>query len=337
METPSLREIELETLLRERESQLADLTDEVSQLRRFIINQPISSGSDPVSLPPALMALLQAHMKDEQSQGTQSSSTMTTALLQRTRVLQEENDELYQLLRTVSKLERALKESHSTVSSLSDELDKAYSSFLAQQKFNDTHQLEHESRSPSREQNRSAPTDSPRLSNNGDLKSLPTGPRAHKKPRLSENSRPSPAHSPAPNLSHSNSNSNTYPSRRERSPRDERRSPTKEARMDTDEDIKTARDRSRDRGSKDKQRDRNWSKERSRDHRERDRGRDRDSNRQRVGDKDRERDRDRDRSRRNESRGSHGHGGHGVYLIMYTDFLFLSYSFSLSLSFPFYI
>ena len=71
------------------------------------------------------MALLQAHMKDEQSQGTQSSSTMTTALLQRTRVLQEENDELYQLLRvsetgqlkeevrflkkTVSKLERALK------------------------------------------------------------------------------------------------------------------------------------------------------------------------------------------------------------------------------------
>ena len=71
------------------------------------------------------MALLQAHMKDEQSQGTQSSSTMTTALLQRTRVLQVENDELYQLLRvsetgqlkeevrflkkTVSKLERALK------------------------------------------------------------------------------------------------------------------------------------------------------------------------------------------------------------------------------------
>ena len=45
------------------------------------------------------MALLQAHMKDEQSQGTQSSSTMTTALLQRTRVLQEENYELYQLLR----------------------------------------------------------------------------------------------------------------------------------------------------------------------------------------------------------------------------------------------
>ena len=96
-------------------------------MRKYLANQPAPSRSDPVSLPPTLLAILQPHISGktaENGQGT-TSSTMTAALMQRARTLQEENDELYELLRisetgklkeevhhlkkSVTRLERALK------------------------------------------------------------------------------------------------------------------------------------------------------------------------------------------------------------------------------------
>lgn len=53
--------------------------------------------ADPISLPPALTALLLPHLTAV-PKGTASTSS-TAALTQRTRLLQEENDELYQLLK----------------------------------------------------------------------------------------------------------------------------------------------------------------------------------------------------------------------------------------------
>lgn len=101
--------------------------DEVNNLRKYLSSQPSPSRSDPVVLPPAFLSLLQPHIGGQTSGSAQrgTSSTMTAALIQRTRTLQEENDELYDLLRvsetgrlkeevhhlkrTVTRLERALK------------------------------------------------------------------------------------------------------------------------------------------------------------------------------------------------------------------------------------
>ncbi|KAH8118337.1 hypothetical protein DFH11DRAFT_1723260 [Phellopilus nigrolimitatus] len=328
MDPPSLRELELETLLRERNSQVAALTDEVNQLRKYLSNQPAPSRSDPVSLPPALLALLQPYVSSNPSSTNHglTSTTMTAALMQRSHVLQEENEELYELLRlsetgklkeevrclkrVVSRLDRALKDSHGTISSLTDELDKSYSTFLSHQKSNDAYSRD--SLSPPRNSGRSAPTDSSGSNNNGDLKPIPTGPRAYKKPRLSE-TQASPARSnatlPASNTTQGSSN---RPSRRERSPRsgDGRGFPSKEARMDLDVDVKKGRQ-----GSRDRSRDRQRERERDRDRqRERDRAREhrdhgRDAERHKEKDKDKDKERDRDRSRRNGAQGGRGSGG----------------------------
>ncbi|KAJ7068406.1 hypothetical protein C8F01DRAFT_1118098 [Mycena amicta] len=174
----STRQLELETLVRQRDKQLAVLKDEITRLRRFIATQPTPT-TDPVSLPPPITALLLPHLT---AKSDAASSSGTAALTQRTRLLQEENDELYELLkssetgklkeevrglrRVVDRLEGALRESHQVVQSLSTELDK-------------TNELLQASRPRS-----------PRLSNNGNnnnnTKLPPTGPRAHKKPRISE-------------------------------------------------------------------------------------------------------------------------------------------------------
>ncbi|KAL5530187.1 hypothetical protein ACEPAF_6444 [Sanghuangporus sanghuang] len=340
MDPPSLRELELETLLRERDSQVAELTDEVNQLRKYLTVQPAPSRSDPFSLPPALLSILQSYIPSQtprDAQGT-TSSTMTAALAQRTRILQEENDELYSLLRTsetgqlkeevrslkktINRLDQALKDSHGAVSSLSEELDKSYTAFLnhQQQRKSMIDSDRHEFRSPPpRALSLSIRAESPSLSHNGDVKPPPTGPRAHKKPRLSE-PRASPARSSL-NLPLSNSNSTPLgvsaaarSSRRDRSPRsgDDRRSPMKEARMEGDEDVKKGRDRSRDRPrEKDKERDRQRERERPRDHRDRDRDREPDRHREQGG---REKEKDRaphDRSRRN-GRGPGGGGSGSV-------------------------
>lgn len=125
MDLPTPRELELETLLRQRDAQLADLTvrsvsclhnsvltgtrrrslcmpqDEVTHLRQYLTNQPAPVVTDPISLPPPLVSLLLPHINDRSTATpSSSSSTVTAALTQRVKVLQEENDELYELLKT---------------------------------------------------------------------------------------------------------------------------------------------------------------------------------------------------------------------------------------------
>ncbi|KLO15903.1 hypothetical protein SCHPADRAFT_914280 [Schizopora paradoxa] len=336
MEPPTQREIELEMLLREREKQVAELTDEVYQLRKYLANQNPPLRSESVSLPPPLLSLLQPYVSGQQSPDAQrsGSSTMTAGLIQRTRVLQEENDELYELLRTsetgklkeevrclknvITRMERALGDSNNAITTLSDELEKSQKEFLSRQNI-EPRNSRRDSPSPPRHEDRSVPPGSP-----NSHKAVPTGPRAHKKPRLNDNdARLSPARS---NVSVHVSNSTLAPvhsnraSRHERSPHGgsrSRRSPTKEHRMDVDVDQKSShrskslsRDRSRDHQ---RERDHEREKEREREHqrqrdRERERAREKDHDRDRDRANERHRDRERDRSKRN---GTHSHGGRG--------------------------
>jgi hypothetical protein len=66
-------------------------------LRQYVFAQTPPSSTDPVSLPPALTALLLPHL--DSTHKSSASTSSTAALTQRTRLLQEENDELYQLLK----------------------------------------------------------------------------------------------------------------------------------------------------------------------------------------------------------------------------------------------
>ncbi|KAF8165229.1 hypothetical protein B0H34DRAFT_688378 [Crassisporium funariophilum] len=135
MELPSSRELELELLIRQRDVQLNELTDELSSLKQYLSKQPGPSTTESVSLPPALLSVLLPHFNGAATGSVSGSNTVTAAITQRARVLQEENDELYNMLkqsetgklkdevrglrRVVTKLEGALKESHSMIKSLS--------------------------------------------------------------------------------------------------------------------------------------------------------------------------------------------------------------------------
>lgn len=64
--------------------------------------EPGPSTSDPVTLPPALVSVLLPHLHAASATApgaTSASNTVTAALTQRARLLQEENDELYDLLK----------------------------------------------------------------------------------------------------------------------------------------------------------------------------------------------------------------------------------------------
>jgi hypothetical protein len=119
MDLPSSRELELEALLRNKETQLAELAvrslvyhflsyslrvlqDEVNTLRQYLSIQPNPSLTEPLSLPPALISLLLTHIDAASAETSirSSSSTVNTALAQRAKLLQEENDELYELLKS---------------------------------------------------------------------------------------------------------------------------------------------------------------------------------------------------------------------------------------------
>lgn len=116
MELPSSRELELEALLRRRDSQLVQLTvclllpvsshlanptkDELTNLRQYLNTQPGPSSLDTISLPAPLLALLLPHLNASDAQVASSSSTVAVALTQRVRLLQEENDELYELFKS---------------------------------------------------------------------------------------------------------------------------------------------------------------------------------------------------------------------------------------------
>lgn len=69
-------------------------------LRQYLSNQPAPVVTDPISLPPPLVSLLLPHINDRSdATSPSSSSTVTAALTQRVKVLQEENDELYEILK----------------------------------------------------------------------------------------------------------------------------------------------------------------------------------------------------------------------------------------------
>lgn len=77
------------------------MQDEVTHLRQYLATQPNPSSADQISLPPPLVSLLLPHIKDSSSAATGTSSNTTiAALTQRIKVLQEENDELYELLKS---------------------------------------------------------------------------------------------------------------------------------------------------------------------------------------------------------------------------------------------
>ncbi|KJA30150.1 hypothetical protein HYPSUDRAFT_60990 [Hypholoma sublateritium FD-334 SS-4] len=204
MALSSVRELELETLLREKDAQLAEVTDEITVLRQYLSKQPGPSTSEPVTLPSALLSVLLPHINAAAGATTGgSTSTVTAALTQRTRVLQEENDELYQLLkhsetgklkdevrglrRVVAKLEGALKESHKAIVSLSSELDKAYETIQsASRPLAHTYKSESHSHSHSPHNSYHAALPSESGGGGSGHKPPPTEPRAHKRPRLSE-------------------------------------------------------------------------------------------------------------------------------------------------------
>ncbi|KAG1752672.1 uncharacterized protein EDB91DRAFT_1343683 [Suillus paluster] len=306
MDLPTLRELDLETELRKRDAQVAELTDEVTRLRQHLAVQNGASTTDLVTLPPALVSVLLPHInKAASSEGAGaacSSSTVNTALTQRVRILQEENDELYEMLksgetgklkeevrglrRVVERLEGALRESHQVIASLSSELDKSYESFQTSLRQINANHHSYVS-PPSRDSYHPAST------SNGVIKLPPTGPRAHKKQRLSE-PKVSPARSnislppskPQMNARQSTPREHEPPRSPRLSPAELRTKPSN-VKMEVDEDSRT-----RPRSPSD-------NRDRESHRREKDRGREQDG----------ERDRDRDRFPRRNGGGGGGGGG----------------------------
>ncbi|KAF8845830.1 hypothetical protein BDN67DRAFT_993466 [Paxillus ammoniavirescens] len=286
MDLPTPREIELETALRKRDGEVAELTNDISRLRQFLAVQPQPSTTDSITLPPPLVSVLLPHInKAASSRGSSTSSTVNAALTQRVRLLQEENDELYELLkhgetgklkeevrglrRVVDRLESALRDSHQAITSLSTELDKSYQSFQSSLRQKQTNpQLHHP---PSRDSYHYPPPST----SNGLSKPPPTGPRAHKKPRLSD-VKISPAQSTVSlPPSKTQAPAKHDPSRSPRISPPEVRSKSN-AKMDVDEDSRTRprspQERDRERQHKERVRDRERDRDRERE-RERDRNR----------------------------------------------------------------
>ncbi|KAI0089331.1 hypothetical protein BDY19DRAFT_138948 [Irpex rosettiformis] len=324
MELPTPREIELETLLRQRDAQLAELTDEVAHLRQYLPNQPTPNITDPISLPPPFVSRLLPLINSRSSPATSSSDTVTAALTQRVKILQEENDELYEILksgetgrlkedvrslrRASQKLETALREAHQVIESLSEELEKSQATVLAYGRLSDnsTDSRTHSESPVMRTHHPLPPHPHASANGSGGGKPPPTAPRAHKKPRLSEGPPPSTANPPHSRGGRSRGES----ARRHDTPEHAQTgSVERQRKMDVDADdrrgarsplVEAGRDR-------DFERDREREKERSSD---RDRNRER-PRADRDRDRHRERDRDRDRTREHD-RSSKRNGAYGV-------------------------
>ncbi|TFK43418.1 hypothetical protein BDQ12DRAFT_674945 [Crucibulum laeve] len=304
MELPSSRELELESLLRERDSQLTELTDEVTRLRQYLSVQAGPSTSDPVSLPPALVSVLLPHLNGSSSRanGASSSNTVTAALTQRAKALQEENDELYELLkhgetgklkeevrglrRIVEKLEGALRESHQVIGTLSKELDTTFEALASSSRqVNTGSSTKSHSHSPRNQYHQTSYSSS---AGNSQSKLPPTGPRAHKKPRLSESTASPPPRNSGPphksqnhNHSHSNHFSRSGDSRDSTRHGAERKT-NHSTKMEVDEDQRArptspSVDRNRERG-RDHERDTDQRSTKGRERSVRDKERDRDGN-----------------------------------------------------------
>jgi len=145
MDLPSTRELELETLLREKDAQLAEVAvcsqlvsplhcstvfpqEEITALRQYLSKQPGPSTTDAVTLPPALLSVLLPHINNAAGSTAATSSTVTAALTQRARLLQEENDELYELLKSseTGKLTDEVRGLRRTVAKLQGALEGAF-------------------------------------------------------------------------------------------------------------------------------------------------------------------------------------------------------------------
>lgn len=211
MALPSTRELELEALVRQRDAQIQELNDDITRLRRHLSTQEGPSGSDSVTLPPPILSVLRPHIRAAAKESSPASSTVVNALIQRSRLLQEENDELYDILkvketgklkeevrglrRVVERLESGLRESHNVIAALSTELEKSNEALMAASRHvhtNPPSESRHESRSP-----RNAYRETSSL-NNGSGRHPPTGPRAFKKQRLSDTRDESPPLPPPP-------------------------------------------------------------------------------------------------------------------------------------------
>ncbi|VDC04166.1 unnamed protein product [Peniophora sp. CBMAI 1063] len=313
MELPTARELQLEALLRRRDDQLAKLTDEVTHLRTYLANQPSPVTSDPVSLPPSFVSFLLPHLNSASTDAStgSASGTVATALTARNKLLQDENDELYELLkgtetgrlkeearalrRAVARLEVALKDSHQIIKSLSDELDKTHDAAL-----------------PVRAKTNMYASMNPPPSN-GSSKPVPTGPRAQKRQRVGE----PPAMSSANSIPVGRQSSNHHDSERGASarpaqsrdptpavpPLDHRKIPGGMPETIEDDRVSRAsrasRDESRSRSSRlpdrDRVSDRDRGSERGRDSRER--------TREREHTREKDQPRDRERSRGDRDRG----------------------------------
>ncbi len=78
------------------------LQDEITVLRQYLVKQLGPLTTEFIKLPPALLSVLIPHINTVAGAtvGSSSSTSMVTAaLMQRTHVLQEENEELYKLLK----------------------------------------------------------------------------------------------------------------------------------------------------------------------------------------------------------------------------------------------
>ncbi|KAH7105680.1 hypothetical protein BKA62DRAFT_400166 [Auriculariales sp. MPI-PUGE-AT-0066] len=254
---PSARELELELVLTQRDARITELTDDLAALRIHLkapTAEPVSADDTPVALPPPIVSLLVNHLAHNPDSSAASTSSVTTALTQRVQLLQEENDELYALLRrsetgklreqvsnmqqVIERLEAALQDSHSIIKSLNGQLDKTCNTLQSLQN------------APS-----SSSPAAPRAMITSNTKSYaaaqagtnsrnpPTGPRAQKRQRAA-----SPSNN-GPRLSSANA---TVPRERERD-RDSR-----------DERDSRDRERERDRGDRFADRDRERERSRSR-------------------------------------------------------------------------
>lgn len=147
MNLPTSRELELEVSLRQRDAQVAELSvstrftcyprltddnvlpptsqDEITRLRQYLARQPGPSTTDPITLPPAYVSILLPQLDAaSRPNSTAPGSTVTAALTQKVKALQEENDELYQILQysETSKLKEEVHILRSSVTRLENAL-----------------------------------------------------------------------------------------------------------------------------------------------------------------------------------------------------------------------
>ncbi|CCO27639.1 hypothetical protein BN14_01624 [Rhizoctonia solani AG-1 IB] len=122
---PSERELELETLLRQREKQISSLADEISNLRRKLPGASDPEDDAAISIPAPVLALLAPLVTHGPS--TSTPAPLSNAITQRLKLLQTENEELYELLRA-SELARQREEVvglRRTIKHLEDQLEGA--------------------------------------------------------------------------------------------------------------------------------------------------------------------------------------------------------------------